>query len=536
MAINPLMIFASLSVATLGGLVVVSQQNKKPPASPAVVTSSAVVAPKQPLAIHEPNVEAPEVLIKKQIAKLARLSPAKKPEVKTLAKAPVVKAPVVKTPDAPIAPTFDIVRVEEDGGAVVVGKAAPNAEVALKMNGKVIGRAKANEQGDWIFVPDQLVPKGSHELIVEATGKDNKVVRSKQSIIISMPENATEKPLIVISKAGAPTRVLQKPVKVAAVEKAVTAVKKLKVAKPEEKKPVQETDPAAVPVAKSKIAPAKKVKPAPLQKVIKNADKKVKLAFGSVDYNDGGDIVFSGTAQAGKTIRLYVDNKFVGDALVAKDNSWVFRGRENIKTGNHELRADQVDDSGKVAQRTAVPFIRANPVKVAALLKTRKKEPVAEPATKPVVEPSKTIEAAKVAEATATPIIATQAPAEKTSVTQTPVIPEPVEQKPVVQEPVVQKVQKLATRQPLAPPEEKTEKVELVSHVVIQPGNNLWNISRVIYGKGVAYTTIFQANKDQIKNPHRIYPGQIFSTPGVTSSGSIEPDQREPLKKASVEN
>ncbi len=49
--------------------------------------------------------------------------------------------------------------------------------------------------------------------------------------------------------------------------------------------------------------------------------------------------------------------------------------------------------------------------------------------------------------------------------------------------------------------------------VVIQPGNSLWKLSRVIYGKGTRYTVIYEANKDQIKNPNKIYPGQIFAAP-----------------------
>ena len=49
--------------------------------------------------------------------------------------------------------------------------------------------------------------------------------------------------------------------------------------------------------------------------------------------------------------------------------------------------------------------------------------------------------------------------------------------------------------------------------IVIQPGNNLWRLSRKIYGKGVKYTVIYEANKDQIRNPRLIYPGQVFVTP-----------------------
>lgn len=49
--------------------------------------------------------------------------------------------------------------------------------------------------------------------------------------------------------------------------------------------------------------------------------------------------------------------------------------------------------------------------------------------------------------------------------------------------------------------------------VIIRSGDNLWTISRRTYGRGIRYTTIYQANDDQIRNPHLIYPGQVFVLP-----------------------
>ncbi|MBC6440007.1 MAG: LysM peptidoglycan-binding domain-containing protein [Rhodospirillales bacterium] len=56
--------------------------------------------------------------------------------------------------------------------------------------------------------------------------------------------------------------------------------------------------------------------------------------------------------------------------------------------------------------------------------------------------------------------------------------------------------------------------------VVIQPGNNLWLIARQVYGGGMHYTQIFEANRNQIADPDLIYPGQIFVLPdAVTTDG-----------------
>ena len=49
--------------------------------------------------------------------------------------------------------------------------------------------------------------------------------------------------------------------------------------------------------------------------------------------------------------------------------------------------------------------------------------------------------------------------------------------------------------------------------IIVQPGNNLWTIARNRYGRGIEYTVIFDANKDQIRDPDLIYPGQVFALP-----------------------
>ncbi|WP_247892610.1 LysM peptidoglycan-binding domain-containing protein [Azospirillum sp. Sh1] len=52
-------------------------------------------------------------------------------------------------------------------------------------------------------------------------------------------------------------------------------------------------------------------------------------------------------------------------------------------------------------------------------------------------------------------------------------------------------------------------------NIVVQPGNSLWRLARRTYGDGMLYTTIYTANREQIRNPDLIYPGQIFALPQV---------------------
>ena len=47
----------------------------------------------------------------------------------------------------------------------------------------------------------------------------------------------------------------------------------------------------------------------------------------------------------------------------------------------------------------------------------------------------------------------------------------------------------------------------------VKRGDCLWLIAKKFYGNGAKYTKIYEANRDKIKNPDRIYVGQVLTIP-----------------------
>ncbi|MEM1151720.1 MAG: LysM peptidoglycan-binding domain-containing protein [Pseudomonadota bacterium] len=47
----------------------------------------------------------------------------------------------------------------------------------------------------------------------------------------------------------------------------------------------------------------------------------------------------------------------------------------------------------------------------------------------------------------------------------------------------------------------------------VQPGSTLWAIASANYGEGQLYVKVFEANRDRIRDPDLIYPGQVFDLP-----------------------
>lgn len=49
--------------------------------------------------------------------------------------------------------------------------------------------------------------------------------------------------------------------------------------------------------------------------------------------------------------------------------------------------------------------------------------------------------------------------------------------------------------------------------ITVESGASLWRIARKIYGTGYEYMAIYKANKEQIRDPNLIYPGQVIEVP-----------------------
>ena len=55
--------------------------------------------------------------------------------------------------------------------------------------------------------------------------------------------------------------------------------------------------------------------------------------------------------------------------------------------------------------------------------------------------------------------------------------------------------------------------------ITVQPGFTLWGIAQANFGEGLLYVQIFQENREEIRDPDLIFPGQIFQLPDLPRIG-----------------
>ncbi|HUQ36468.1 MAG TPA: Ig-like domain-containing protein [Aestuariivirga sp.] len=485
MKINPLAIFTGLTLATFGALIYVEQQGS---AEGVLMTTAKV----EPLTVAEPPkpaepavvepAPAPAPAVEAAPAPVVEPTPAPPMEVATVEEPPLVEPPKPAEPviaaeppaaaaeppaaaaepveKAPIVPSFDTVRVEPTGDALIAGRAEPGAEVVVKFNGQTVGTAVANEDGAFVVTPDKPLPTGPGALSIESKSNEM-VVASADSVAVDVKAGAVDTPMVAVLKPDEPTQVVQVP-------------------------------------AKPALPPSKTV----------NLD--------TVDYDQTGNIVFGGRGPSGSKVQLYVDNKAYGLADINDKGTWSFAGASPLTVGPHALRADEIGGDGAVKSRIEMPFYREEPAKVATA-------PVA-PATPEAPKPVEVATAQEIPAPVTTSEVAETAASEASApaVAEAPVAAEapgaaaPAEAVPAVETPVEEPA--VVAAQVPAAADPTAEAAPAPTQVIIQPGNNLWKLSRQIYGKGMMYTVIYEANKDQIRKPELIYPGQIFLTPEAAAA------------------
>ncbi|MCU0830591.1 MAG: LysM peptidoglycan-binding domain-containing protein [Rhizobiaceae bacterium] len=385
-------------------------------------------------------------------------------------------APSPAGPPTPTVPGFDIVRVQPDGSLVLAGRAPAGSAIDIMAGDRVIGSASADESGSFAFVLDTPLTPGDYEIGLVARSGDT-VSASDEKALVQIPERPDGEVLAVVTAPGAATEVVSAGAQAQAASPATIAAP----ATAEELAAVAATTAPPPPPAPEPVAqePAQAAGEA-----VEPAGVVIEPRIAAVEI-DGDDLIISGTAAPAAIVRLYMDDAVVGDALADAAGGFALLSRFPVAPGQHTVRADVLAADGTVISRAVVPFIREAGEAVAV---------AAAPAPVPVASGGQPASGVQTAAAeVAAPEV--EAPAQQPA--QQPLVPAPDFG--------------LGSNPP---------GLTAQTSVVIRKGDTLWQISRRVYGKGIRFSTIYNANAKQIADPDRIYPDQVFVMPALTDDGT----------------
>lgn len=431
-------------------------------------------------------------------------------------------------------PNFDVVRVEKNGETLIAGQGAPNAQILIESNGRIVVETRADETGAFVAIPSEPFKGENNAVVIRSIDDKGNETVSDQVVAIGVPEKGEA--LVALVEPGKAVSILQKPTVTA--ENAVTppsqsgqAPQTAVPGTPDRSQVTAIATPPAVP-ADEKLATVSPgaadgasgssaevpATPTPFPSVAaaqNETDKATENATQST--------VQSGAQAAGEETRRIA-------RLVKPDDTLAESTKDGEPTGvASESRTDLAPaEAKKEATGTSDPSSPPSSVSTVAA------PPAQADPTLSVAAPQVTVEAVEVdgkelfIAGAAVPgstvrvyidgeavgdvkagengrwlfdqsrnltsgdhaIRADTLDPSSGAVTARAEVPFVVEERALADIPA-------ATG----------------GTIIIRRNDNLWTIAKRLYGDGLRYTAIYQQNRDQIRNPDLIYPGQTFTLP-----------------------
>ena len=305
---------------------------------------------------------------------------------------------------------FDTFRLSATGPTVIAGRGEPDCVITVLDGGQAIGEVKADRRGEWVLVRDEPLPPGSRELSLSQVCGEGLSLLSPHVVVLVVPEPGED-------IAGRPTKQSAPPLAIEFERGGGGPAVVLQAPSPPV--PTKKLVVGELAVVDDPLTPGGPVSAEAYDPLARQPAGRMPISLDAVNYTDEGHVVVAGRAPPGARLRVYLDNRAIGEAESDGDGRWSLTPVRPIAPGFYLLRVDQIDQKGAVVARVELPFLRAEPL---------------------TEIPDGTV-------------------------------------------------------------------------AVVQPGNSLWRIARRVYGKGMQYAVIYEANAKQIRDPDLIYPGQIFILP-----------------------
>ncbi len=436
----------------------------------------------------------------------------------------------VALPDNPLAPGDYVLSLRADQGD---GKSVLSSQTSLvtvpEAGGELLAMISEEGQASRIISkPKVLEAKQPAKPVVEVAA-DPVVEKAPAKTVEAEPAKQA------VSDIKSATSAEPKPVEVAKIETTLEKIepqpekleiqpKKVEIVVKEPVKQVAALEPELQQPANVSVQPTDVIelpKPQPIPAAPQVVVEAVEM--------EGGQIFIAGSIPSGVPVRIYVDNKFIGLARGTSDNRFLVSKPFDLDEGEHSVRADVIDSTnGSVLARAIVPLVHEIPNEleptpptatvVATVTAPRVPDKVEQPVEVAALEPPKP--------AMVEPKAADPPPKRvEQQVTVAPKVAEPkvettelVKLEPTVEVAASPPTPKSSEPSPspspqTSPPPRMPKVLKTGRAVIIKRGDNLWRISRKTYGRGIRYTTIYNANRNQIADPHRIFIGQIFKIP-----------------------
>ena len=201
-----------------------------------------------------------------------------------------------------VAPTFDIIRVEQDGRSVFAGKGTKGTLIRLYDGQNLIGEGEIDSNGEWVLIPNPLKGKGTKEITLLYQDLDKNFIKLDKTVVVHLIEETAEQttPLVIAQDSDLKTDIIQKTTQ-------------------------------------------------------QDSVKDTKIIIDSIQYAESDNVFVQGRAIEGASIYTYVNNKFIDKITIGENNQ--FEIVISLKPGHYKIRFD-LEYEQDIIHRLEIPFTK----------------------------------------------------------------------------------------------------------------------------------------------------------------------------------
>ena len=244
---------------------------------------------------------------------------------------------------APVPPTFDIVRVDQFGTAIVAGRAPAGSRIEAVVDGRVASSQAVGNNGQFAMIFSIETESDTLAIGLQAALPDGQLINSEETVFVVIPHGRIAAAVAGMAD-GTPVDTIASPEEPPATNLA----------------DLTDFQPSVLLANNQGVRLIQPSLP----------EEEDRLLVEIVSYDERGEVFIAGSTKSdGGVVNIYLDDTLVKSRQFSAGGSW-WADLAEVEAGRYRMRIEEVDLSGEIVATAEMPFQKESPQHALDLLAT----------------------------------------------------------------------------------------------------------------------------------------------------------------------
>ena len=236
---------------------------------------------------------------------------------------------------APVPPTFDIVRVDRFGTAIVAGRAPAGSHIEAVVDGKVASSQAVGQSGQFAMIFSVETESDTLAIGLQAALPDGQLIKSEETVFVVVPHGRIAAAVADVADGTTPVDTIVSPEEPPATNLA----------------DLTDFQPSVLLANNQGVRLIQPSLP----------EEEDRLLVEIVSYDERGEVFIAGSTKSdGGVVNIYLNDSLVKSRQFSAGGSW-WTDLAEVDAGRYTMRVEEVNLSGEVVATAEMPFQKESP-------------------------------------------------------------------------------------------------------------------------------------------------------------------------------